>query len=69
MRFLWGDNKNIVSKSILEIGVEEALRAVYWDVESFQERGGVYDWTRDQRGASDCGSGCGSEKAIKEMEW
>ncbi|KAL9121221.1 MAG: hypothetical protein Q9187_002230 [Circinaria calcarea] len=33
--------------SILEVGVERALEGVLWDEESFEVRGGVYDWTRE----------------------
>ena len=44
------------TKSILEVGVEEAMRDVYWDEEGFQERGGQYDWTKPSTG------GCGQEK-------
>ncbi|KJZ75269.1 Radical S-adenosyl methionine-containing protein 2 [Hirsutella minnesotensis 3608] len=66
MRFLRGDNKNTTSKTILDIGIERALEAVYWDKESFQERGGVYDWTRHQLDTSDCGRECGGEK---NLEW
>ena len=45
MRFL---NKGVKepTKSILEVGVEEAMKDVYWDVEGFNERGGEYDWSR-----------------------
>ena len=45
MRFL---NKGVKepTKSILEIGVEAALEDVDWDEDGFNERGGVYDWTR-----------------------
>ena len=32
--------------SILEVGVEKALECVLWDEESFEVRGGVYDWTK-----------------------
>ena len=47
MRFL---NKNVgePSKSILEVGVAAALKDVYWDEESFKQRGGIYDWTRQR---------------------
>lgn len=45
MRFL---NKGVKepTKSILEVGVDEALKGVYWDEEGFQERGGVYEWSK-----------------------
>ncbi|PGH05106.1 hypothetical protein AJ80_08405 [Polytolypa hystricis UAMH7299] len=35
------------SKSILEVEVSEALAQVYWDRDSFVQRGGVYDWSRE----------------------
>jgi radical S-adenosyl methionine domain-containing protein 2 len=71
MRFIWGGNKNVNSKSILEVGVDQALRAVCWDIPTFQERGGVYDWTKEALPiATDCTSepGCGNELA-KELKW
>lgn len=34
------------TKSILEVGVEEALKDVYWDERGFHERGGEYEWTK-----------------------
>lgn len=45
MRFL---NKGVgaPTKSVLEVGVD-ALKDVYWDQESFHQRGGIYDWTKD----------------------
>lgn len=44
MRFL--DKGNTPSKSILDVGVQEALRSVFFDEKSFEERGGIYDWTK-----------------------
>ncbi len=57
--FLCFLNKGVREKtrSILDVGVEEALRDVYWDEEGFAERGGVYDWSRDGAAAT---GGCGS---------
>lgn len=43
------------TKSILEIGVKEAMKDVYWDEEGFQERGGEYSWTKPSTGG--CGEG------------
>lgn len=60
-------NKNIVSKSILEVGVHEALRDINWDQESFQERGGVYEWTKDELGAG-ATVGCNAS-AGKGIDW
>ncbi len=45
MRFLDRDGRQ-PSGSILDIGVEPALSEVFWDQDSFHERGGVYDWKR-----------------------
>lgn len=58
MRFL--DKGNDPSKSILEIGVTEALRSVFWDEESFLSRGGIYDWSR---------TGAQGDDGGKELEW
>lgn len=51
-------NKGVKGKteSILEIGVEEAMKGVYWDEEGFRERGGRYDWTKPSAGGG-CGGG------------
>ncbi|KAI9769838.1 MAG: hypothetical protein M1840_003832 [Geoglossum simile] len=45
MRFL---NKGTGSPtpSILEVGVKEALKHVYWDKKSFYDRGGIYEWSK-----------------------
>lgn len=51
MRFLDRDGRQ-PSASILEVGVEKALTSVYWDEESFRDRGGVYDWGREQEPCS-----------------
>ncbi|KAI9736469.1 MAG: hypothetical protein M1818_006203 [Claussenomyces sp. TS43310] len=48
MRFL--DAGSEPSRSILEVGVEEALGSVYWDESSFVQRGGIYDWTKAPSG-------------------
>lgn len=41
-------NKGVAepTRSILEVGVAEALKDVYWDEEGFHKRGGVYDWSK-----------------------
>lgn len=64
MRFLDRDGRE-PSKSILEIGVKEALQQVTWDKESFVERGGVYDWAREQSGESACAGG----EAERKLDW
>lgn len=56
MRFL--DKGNDPSPPILDVGVNEALKWVYWDQKGFVERGGFYDWTRETRG---------EEKAV--LDW
>lgn len=45
MRFLDRDGQK-PSSSILEVGVSTALAQVYWDQDSFIERGGIYDWSK-----------------------
>ncbi|KAL6827927.1 radical SAM enzyme [Trichoderma camerunense] len=57
MRFL-DRNGQQPSKSILEVGVQRALQAVFWDEEAFVQRGGVYDWNK---------TSCSSDN--KELEW
>lgn len=46
MRFLNKGDKYAESESILTVGVERALREVDFEKETFNERGGVYDWTK-----------------------
>ncbi|KAL6715558.1 Radical S-adenosyl methionine domain-containing protein 2 [Lecanora helva] len=55
-------NKGVKEKTkrILEIGVEEALKDVYWDEKGFTERGGVYEWSKGE------GEGHGTDPAL---EW
>lgn len=49
MRFLGReDGKNQASRGILEVGVKQVMREVFWDKESFEARGGVYDWKREE---------------------
>jgi radical S-adenosyl methionine domain-containing protein 2 len=59
MRFLDRDGRD-PSHSILEVGVHNALSSVFWDEEAFKERGGVYDWKRDDRSGA---------IPKKELEW
>lgn len=54
MRFLDRDGRS-PSKPILEVGVREALDSVYWDEDSFKERGGLYDWSRSDQSCSATG--------------
>eukprot|EP00437_Effrenium_voratum_P009184 CAMPEP_0181428090 /NCGR_PEP_ID=MMETSP1110-20121109/16502_1 /TAXON_ID=174948 /ORGANISM="Symbiodinium sp., Strain CCMP421" /LENGTH=592 /DNA_ID=CAMNT_0023551311 /DNA_START=69 /DNA_END=1847 /DNA_ORIENTATION=- len=41
------------SDSIREVSVIKALRAAGFDAEMFEERGGVYDWSKAQRASND----------------
>ena len=68
MRFVSGSNKNIMSKSILEVGVEAAMQSVFWDEKSFNDRGGIYEWSKDDLGQSEngCGDGLAQDKSL---EW
>ncbi|KAF2464884.1 radical SAM enzyme [Lindgomyces ingoldianus] len=45
-----GNDKRKHSDPILEVGVQKALSQVEWDEQAFNERGGVYDWSRDAGG-------------------
>lgn len=64
MRFLdKGDGKETASESILEVGVQEAMTQVRWDQQAYQERGAVYDWSKEELDGS-----CQSELP-KELEW
>ena len=50
LRFLdCSENGKVPSHSILEVGVERALSQAGFDHEMFQQRGGVFDWTRTRR--------------------
>ncbi len=62
MRFLDRDGRQ-PSSSILEVGVSTALAQVYWDQDSFFERGGLYDWSKEV-GAQMCEAGLD-----KELQW
>ena len=63
MRFLDRTGRQ-PSKSILEVGVQPALASVFWDIESFHERGGLYDWQAGQATSS-----CAGEQKSQEFEW
>ncbi|KAM0515748.1 hypothetical protein ACHAPE_005827 [Trichoderma viride] len=60
MRFIDKDG-NKLTKSILDVGVEAAMQEIKWDEDAFQERGGVYDWTKEQGEGEACSNGM-SEK-------
>jgi radical S-adenosyl methionine domain-containing protein 2 len=36
----------VPGRSILEVGVDAALREAGWDGEAFVARGGIFEWTR-----------------------
>lgn len=60
MRFL---NKGTgdPTESILKVGLQKAMESVNWDIDSFHQRGGIYDWSKEK------GGGCGTEK--KGLDW
>lgn len=60
--------KGTKSESILDVGVQKALRQVEWDEQAFVERGGMYDWTREEAGEKGA-EGCGSSLPVKELEF
>ncbi|PTB40441.1 hypothetical protein M441DRAFT_432154 [Trichoderma asperellum CBS 433.97] len=62
MRFIDKDG-NKLTKSILDVGVEAAMKEIKWDVDAFQERGGVYKWTKENGQGEACSTGM-SEKLI-----
>lgn len=48
MRFLnCQSGGKIPGRSLLEVGVQEALKDAGWDENVFIERGGVFEWSRD----------------------
>lgn len=46
LRFLDKSGES-ASGNILEVGVEQALNSVFWDMDGFKERGGVYAWNEN----------------------
>ncbi|TVY47045.1 Radical S-adenosyl methionine domain-containing protein [Lachnellula occidentalis] len=66
MRFLdKGDGDEKVSESILEVGVQKAIKQVRWDQEEFHNRGGIYDWDS----AAEKMNSCGGRSGDKKLEW
>ena len=59
-----GDGKEKQSSCILEVGVGQALKEVYWDENAFKVRGGVYNWSKKLSS----GGGCGFE-VEQGLEW
>lgn len=55
-----------MSKSILDVGVIPAMQSVAWDVKAFNDRGGVYEWSKEEIGIhrDSCGSGM-----AKNVDW
>ncbi|KAI1308516.1 hypothetical protein F5Y03DRAFT_350014 [Xylaria venustula] len=57
------------SRSILEVGVQQALSEIFWDQDAFNARGGIYDWTKNaSAGEDDASGGCGSNMD-KSLDW
>ncbi|KAI1773281.1 hypothetical protein F4818DRAFT_443629 [Hypoxylon cercidicola] len=54
------------SRSILEVGVQKALSEVRWDQEAFNNRGGVYEWSKDMVEGNAEREGCGT---METLEW
>jgi len=67
MRFL-DKEKDFQSKSILEVGVQEALAGVKWDEDVFFERGGEYNWTNTNTMVEQSG-GCGGSGDNSALSW
>jgi radical S-adenosyl methionine domain-containing protein 2 len=57
-----GKGKEKQPKSILEVGVAQALEDVYFDKAAFIKRGGEYDWSKEEE------NGCGV-KGLPVLEW
>ncbi|KAK3615704.1 hypothetical protein LTR56_026423 [Elasticomyces elasticus] len=52
------------SGSILQVEVQKALASVFWDVDSFYERGGIYEWTAPKGELS-----YPSTDVAKQLDW
>jgi radical S-adenosyl methionine domain-containing protein 2 len=59
MRFLDRDGRQ-PSESILHVGVQKALASVFWDERAFKDRGGIYDWSRENTLCSE---------SHKQLDW
>lgn len=66
MRFLDKD-RNLMSSSILEVGVDAALATIVWDEEAFVSRGGLYAWTR--KGSASTSVRQSNNTPIKHLDW
>lgn len=58
------------SSSILEVGVQKSLSEVYWDQKAFEQRGGIFEWTKDDLGNEDTEgeNSCGAANT-KSLDW
>ena len=70
MRFMdKGSGVMKLSESILDVGVEKAMSQVRWDLKAFNERGGVYDWSKEmmsERLVPDKVEACGAKD---DFDW
>lgn len=70
MRFLdKGEGMIKQSESLLDIGVMEAMKQVVWDTKSFVERGGIYDWTKEDTKNKQNVSVCGTILDMENLEF
>jgi radical S-adenosyl methionine domain-containing protein 2 len=71
MRFLdkGDDEKYVISESILNVDVEQALSQIKWDERSFHDRNGEYDWSRDNIDLADPAGAGDSICSDKKLEW
>ncbi|RMZ67810.1 radical S-adenosyl methionine domain-containing 2 [Pyrenophora seminiperda CCB06] len=70
MRFLDKGNGMIKhSESILDVGVVEAMKQVVWDRKSFVERGGIYDWSKEDVKQKPMVGACGTTIDIAELDF
>ncbi|KAF1977951.1 radical SAM enzyme [Bimuria novae-zelandiae CBS 107.79] len=68
LRFLdAGVSKEKTSGSIVEIGVQRALKQINWDETKFVAKGGLYDWSK-KSATEGCGGGVSGIDA-KELEF
>lgn len=66
MQFLdKGDGDEKKSESILDVGVQKAIKQVRWDQEEFHNRGGIFDLNSAAEKANTC-SPLGTDK---KLEW
>jgi len=70
LRFLdCSTNKKVPSKSILEVGVVEAMKQSGFDDNLFQQRGGIYNWSKEETpSASSSPCSQGGSAAVKDIE-